>query len=840
MRIYENIYTDSIKDVIGNDIVLDQFDIAYGASFYGSTVDDYITGSLLIERSQVAPGSGRNNRSFTAGNRGRFFSKFYASEQPKLESTFGSAIVNSIPSLAFREIPWSSKVSRTAYRLVQCFDSSERYYDSCLPDLKKCFSANSTELWTADTFNKTAFSPYGNIPSGSIGYMFFNTYTTDRSALGYDTDPVVNNDWTWSYPFETKYDPTNRVIKTTSALGLSGVSLVGSFGMFLSDIEDFLEVYNVTKSEKPLKLSGFFPILPGYLPPGSIPSSARNSMRSRFVPPAEEFDLLGQVNRIPASYYAANLDNKYGISLLLPADVDLSKKESHDWLASYPGIAIPGPEYITGTMSIDDTVRFLFGFGDLNNMTYGYRTFSTSSANTEYSQDFERVNPADSRAFFAYDVPSSTSEYLEINWSNSPTARPWQYVIRDGAGGGYNYISASAIGDPLAGMYWLDVAGTKEWVLLSDTTVASGGNLPSSGPTAYSLCCVDITSSVPWSIKYDRGIVADSTSFFISYFSGIPGYPSHELPLGPLQVVVPLDIITGSGSAIKYDVLSEYNSENDGVFDSNFGKTVAGTDLFPFPPGHWRLNFSFAHGGGTPGILGTPDISAIKNLQIRTFGTGCFPPDNNGQKIGGNNYPQFRTKRNDPRYNAWLGAFPGITDFQVTGSGEIYKSYVFGVSPVIRGWKYGLFSGFPTHSKAVFRRGRFGQFRDMLEQRQYTKFINVEDSPTDNDATTTEDFDKQTGSKLTSTKQVNDLGPAAVEVNFVRRRYRKDERGIGYIYNESVDPRLTVSQNLSPEVTSSVPYFDGVAKHRQESDLRLIKDATLTTLQVGSNGFTVT
>lgn len=831
MRIYENIYTDSIKDVIGNDIVLDQFDIAYGASFYGSTVDDYVTGSLLIERS-VTPG--RNNRTFTIGNRGRAFSKYYASEQPRLESTFGSAAVNSIPSLAFRETPWTTRVSRTAYRLLQCFDSSERYYDSCLPDLKKCFAANSTELWATDVANKTAFSPYGNILSSSIGYMFFNSYTTDRTALGYDVDPVVNNDWTWSYPFEGKYDPKTRIVKTTSALGLSDVSLVGSFGMFLSDIEDFLEVYNVVRSERPSKLSGFFPVLPGRLPKNTIPPNARNSLRSRYVPPAEEFDLLGQVNRIPASYSAANLDDEYGISMLLPADINLSKKESHDWLASYSGIAIPGPEYVTGTMSIDDTVRFLFGFGDLNNMTYGYRTFNTSSANAEYTQDFERANPADSRAFFAYDVPSSTSEYLQINWSNSlhwSGSCSWQYVVRDGAALGYNYISASA---PFVGMYWLDTAGTKEWVLLSDTSTTYGGALTAAG---YSMCCVDITSSVPWSVKYDRGIAADASAYFISYFSGIPGFPSHELPLGPLQVVVPLEVVTGSGSAIRYDILSEYNSEYDGVFDANAGKTVAGTDLFPFPPGHWRLNFSFVHTGGT---VGSPDIAAIKNLQIRTFGTGCFPPDNSGQKIGGNNYPEFRTKRNDPRYNASIGVFPFVTDFAVTGSAEIYKSYVFGVSPVIRGWKYGLFSGFPTHSKAVFRRGRFGQFRDMLEQRQYTKFINVEDSPTDNDATTTEDFDKQTGSRLTTTKQTNDIGPSAVEVNFVRRRYRKDERGIGYIYNESVDPILTVSQNLSTEVTSSVPYFDGVAKHRQESDLRLIKDATLTTLQVGSSGFTVT
>jgi hypothetical protein len=35
----------------------------------------------------------------------------------------------------------------------------------------------------------------------------------------------------------------------------------------------------------------------------------------------------------------------------------------------------------------------------------------------------------------------------------------------------------------------------------------------------------------------------------------------------------------------------------------------------------------------------------------------------------------------------------------------------------IKGWKYGLLSGFETKKTAIFRRDHFGQFRDMLEQR---------------------------------------------------------------------------------------------------------------------------
>lgn len=53
--------------------------------------------------------------------------------------------------------------------------------------------------------------------------------------------------------------------------------------------------------------------------------------------------------------------------------------------------------------------------------------------------------------------------------------------------------------------------------------------------------------------------------------------------------------------------------------------------------------------------------------------------------------------------------------------------------PTIEGWKYGIYNGIPTKFSAVYRRGRYGQCRDMLEQRIYTKSFNrgVLESPFD-------------------------------------------------------------------------------------------------------------
>lgn len=102
----------------------------------------------------------------------------------------------------------------------------------------------------------------------------------------------------------------------------------------------------------------------------------------------------------------------------------------------------------------------------------------------------------------------------------------------------------------------------------------------------------------------------------------------------------------------------------------------------------------------------------------------------------------------------------------------------------IRGWRYGLMNAFPVYSTAVFRRDRYGHFRDMLEQRVDAKF-----------------YDSKTGAK-----------EAPVQVKF-------------YDANGNItDPLRTLSSNLSYEATSSVPYTDGIVRNRSaynESDLNV-------------------
>lgn len=110
---------------------------------------------------------------------------------------------------------------------------------------------------------------------------------------------------------------------------------------------------------------------------------------------------------------------------------------------------------------------------------------------------------------------------------------------------------------------------------------------------------------------------------------------------------------------------------------------------------------------------------------------------------------------------------------------------LYGVGSIVRGWKYGLVSGLPYYTRAVFRRDHYGHPRDMLEQRHDTKFVYMK----------------------------NDNSPGAPKVQYlsdspVKIRFVNPETGA------SVDPVLTDSCNLSNEATSSLPFFDDTLRNR--------------------------
>jgi hypothetical protein len=141
--------------------------------------------------------------------------------------------------------------------------------------------------------------------------------------------------------------------------------------------------------------------------------------------------------------------------------------------------------------------------------------------------------------------------------------------------------------------------------------------------------------------------------------------------------------------------------------------------------------------------------------------------------------------------------------------------------PVIRGWKYGLVSGIPKHTGAVFRRNRFGQFRDMLEQREIPvgiqdyeyspfRYLGAVEQPA------LPKFDLQIPNNPTV-----DIMEYTVEVKFLRKNYSSATKTISYDYG--INPEQTMSSNLSMHATSSLPFFDdGKARNRNSIPDKLI------------------
>lgn len=143
-------------------------------------------------------------------------------------------------------------------------------------------------------------------------------------------------------------------------------------------------------------------------------------------------------------------------------------------------------------------------------------------------------------------------------------------------------------------------------------------------------------------------------------------------------------------------------------------------------------------------------------------------------------------------YNAAAGSTSklfGATDRPLMIENVLTNSYA-GVE--IRGWKYGLINANPQYSKNIWRRDHYGQYRDMLEQRVDTKYF-----------ITYDDSDKS-AKNIFVRKNINYASTAVVTVRFVNTS------------GSLVRPEETYSSNLSFEATSSLPYFDGFVRNREE------------------------
>jgi hypothetical protein len=470
---------------------------------------------------------------------------------------------------------------------------------------------------------------------------------------------------------------------------------------------------------------------------------------------------------------------------------------------------------------------------------------------------------------------SSVSGTIDWSLSSSPPSgiTKWSTLTNDGYsidenGKYYNYISGNVRWSPNA--QWSTSNTLVGRVLASDTDPTyKGGQKPGSKSSMYLM----VTSSNPWQLCYCRAVAGDTSAYFktsivertthvrgleknldisleviidpnggnyaatriLSPFSSSimePGAYKLAFTYGKdfaslnyqgspgiftqqkiNQEIPAITSVSNAKTAITTTSTSNVNSLASRAVTSqttNFS-TTNNTTVVPAAAYARDTNFNVQTRTSPQGV----DRAFISNITINFWDAvvmGAKALDaSTAARIGANNYPRFRKILNDNR-----AIESTVSNFDVANgnSSRIYGSYNFGLSPIIRGWKHGLYSGLPTKSTAVFRRDRFGQLRDMLEQRAFSKFYyeSTVDPMGNGVPATTPVVDPD------DPLQPGTVSDAPVSVLHVKLRYTLDDgsTNTGRIYAETVAAESTLSHNLSTEATSSFPFTDGIARVRSE------------------------
>ena len=850
MTIVRNIYSAVISDAIGNEPIVDQFDIEYGAAFYGTMNDDYVTGSMIVST---------DNNSYVTGTRGNYFSQTYASTAVSQLDSWNSVFSTNVPPEGWYQNPLTPtyfptlstiaqpliEKSKNSFRAIHCYDDKERYYDSCLPDLGKALANDGTKIKNVNTslswrghnlrlLNTAASQSLmqtKNFPALDLNYVTFNV----TKFIGDLSDPSVNNEWTWAYPYESKFFPTKRYLKLNNVLGVGNAKSatlpaipVGA-SPFFPNVDT--EIPNSFPLDLPLvtyasaiygsgslltalakeAVSGLIPVLPGKFPHDKLPSYARNGNRTYYPYQSE-------------SYWcstASDDDDDIGFSFLVPCDVDgsvwMKHLEAQIVYSSRTENDKARPKF--ESMKKEDLAKFFFGFGDINTMTY----FSHSLGRASYSYEtiFNGITPLKVPPATCpiddlfYDVPDN------VTLKSYTESGDWYRAVKNGENSTYFIFE-----DPFPpGPSTSRISWPRNDQVFPGPGLAFINNCLITGSVAMPdsiFMYFDVNSNYTWKYQYTRAVISSDANNFMSSSVvrvNVNGY-NDTIDITNSATTSPMTQLTLAAQAAR-----GYQDPADKVIGGSNQKTINSLDEFTsikFPPGHYKIILccDLSHANASP------DFAAITNFNLITY------PDYTTNKnfiMGGNNYPDFQIKRvegtsypDNPNYD---DPYPDYDRQRL--------STIFGVSPIIRGWKYGLHSGLPTHTRAAFRRNRFGQPRDMLEQRQYTKFIISTNEMFDGEATPGSYPQPDPTTKESPVQGL--LGAPPVTVGFVKQSYVKDDRNIGKISSHAVTPESTVSHNLSTEVTSSLPFFDGEARDRPESSY-----AANTSLKLSTISFTGT
>lgn len=274
--------SDAIHELcIGNNPVIDQYEVSYREFYVSGTYDDYMTGSLVTTTVST---NGQVN--ITTGSRLKAFGKFDARD-------FGNPDGE---SLSFNKQPWFERAGTPRVAIHE--DLTERFWDSVMPSISDALAIDGQSIWIPanDSTTRTALYPGGKFAaSGTVGWAIFN-----YQDVGLET--ISNTNWQMGYPFEPRYSSAARQKQLTDSL-IARQKLSFSTGVVTID---------------PVQVSG----------------------------------LLIFTHRWTNGTLAQRTQSAEGGDFYVASDVTKTTKGG-----------------ITGSMTSDDTLRFLYGFGDRNSVS---------------------------------------------------------------------------------------------------------------------------------------------------------------------------------------------------------------------------------------------------------------------------------------------------------------------------------------------------------------------------------------------------------------------------------------------------------------------------------------
>jgi len=371
--------------------VLDQFEVEYKESYISGSYDQVVMGNMINLINS------RGQKKYVYGERGVVYSSIESYDAP----TPGTTVFDRNDSASYRLQPYKEKAGNCRAAKHICYE--ERIHDTLLPDPLSCFKINGAQ---PTVLSGTWRENPGFIPRGYLGltpsaidennaFLMFDNLTDStypRSRLNSITDST----WTNSFPFEPRYSAIKRNINLN---------------------------FNSIKAKYRTIFSSSLP-----LPAGPNVASIPNQLM-----PTVGGIIFGTIGPHPDFTWIGSYSNSISYSPPFAyhhwfADTKLSKLKTLSFLGSRP---------VTGSLSYNDDIKVLFGFGDGTTVHYdkqfinsndptGYQRRGTKNLPTFRSKNFTLVDF--SILFGVYGTYYSTGSV----WNTSPIIRGWKYGIHNG------------------------------------------------------------------------------------------------------------------------------------------------------------------------------------------------------------------------------------------------------------------------------------------------------------------------------------------------------------------------------------------------------------------------